>query len=257
MYIPDGKIAVVTYTDGKYLGKAKITIDEIRGNGKWQGDFVVMTDGLFTMDSEYVARQNLTIKAYPDVVVTSLLEKIRKHPFRNWDGREFNKTKQWNKLYVFDTFFKQWDYILFVDAGIRVFHPIEPFFLQFKKNSLIALNDGHPDFTKKFDCQIEMSNTEVVEKLKKIYDIHSDYFLNCLFLFSTDLIHENTLQDLLNLMNEYPICKTNEMAIMNIYFAKNWVPLNIYLRKNMLFDWSERDGRTYKDYIALKYPTTI
>lgn len=251
------RLAIVTYTDEKYLPRALLTIREIRTNGKYNGDLVVMTDGLFKIPDNSIQEYKLVVKEFPDIDVSLLLEKIRQHPFQNWDGREYNKTKQWNKLYVFHTYFKQWDHILFVDAGLRIFRTLDPFFLQMKENSLVALNDGHPDFTKKFTGQIEMSNTEIVNKLKKIYDIHSDYFLNCLFLFDTNLIRENTLSNLIDLMNEYPICKTNEMAIMNIYFAKNWVPLNIYLRRNILFDWSEREGRNWSEYHALKYPTTI
>jgi len=140
---------------------------------------------------------------------------------------------------------------------LRIFNRIDYFYPNFRANVIIALDDGHPEFTKKFDSQIELSNTEIVEKLKLIYDIHSSYFLNCLFIFDTQLIQENTLSNLIELMNSYPICKTNEMAIMNIYFHKNWVPLEIYLGHDLiLFDWCERDGRKWNNYVALKYPFT-
>src|SRR5581483_523177 len=114
------RIALVTYTDYNYLPKAKMTIGSIRTNGKYYGDLVVITDGLFQIDKEYIFRMNLIIKEYPDIDVTKLLEKIREHPFTNSDGRELYKIKQWNKLYVFDTYFKQWDYIMFLDAGIMI-----------------------------------------------------------------------------------------------------------------------------------------
>jgi hypothetical protein len=249
------KIAVVTYTDSSYFPRAMRTIEEIRTKGKYYGDLVVMTDGNFEIAKRYIQQMNIIIKEYPDIDVSNLLEKIKQHPFVNSDKREYTKTKQWNKLYVFDTFFKQWDYVLFVDAGLRIFDNIENFYPEFRINSLVAMDDGHPDFTKKFNCQIELTNTEFVENLKKIYDIDSSYFLNCLFLFDTNIIKDSTLSELIDLMNTYPICRTNEMGIMNIYFQKYWIPLQLSLPDGrILFDWSERGNKTWRNYISLKYP---
>jgi len=251
------RICVATYTDAKYLERAKRTIRDIRVKGQYFGDLVVMTDGLFKIDQRYINKMNLIVREYPDVDVSSLLPKIRSHPFNNSDGREYTKLKQWNKFYVFDTYFKQWDFVFFVDAGLRIFDNIEYFYPQFRENAIVAMDDGHPEFTKKFTSQIELSNISVVEKLKTIYDINSSYFLNCLFIFDTSLITDHTLSDLIDLMNEYPICKTNEMAIMNIYFHKSWIPMNIYLqRSKILFDWTERNGNSWNNYVSLKYPST-
>jgi len=257
MDIYDKKICIVTYTDYNYLPRAEKTINDIRTNGKYHGDIVVITDGLFKIDKKYIFNMNLIIKEYPDIDVSLLIEKIKLHPFINSDKREYKKIKQWNKLYVFDEYFKNWDFIMFVDAGLRIFDKIEYFYNSFKENSIVAMDDGYPDFTKKFNCQIELSNIEVVNKLKEIYDINSNYFLNCLFIFDTNLIEENTLKELIDIMNDYPIFRTNEMCVMNIYFHKNWIPLDIYLEnEKILFDWSERDGKDFTNYVSLKYPKT-
>ena len=251
-------LAFVTYCDCKYYPRALSTINDIRSKGDYSGDLILMTDGQFEVSQDVVLKYNLIVKEYPDVDVTSLLEKIKQHPFQNWDGREYTKTKQWNKFWVFDVYFKQWDYIIFVDAGLRIFGPVSNFYPQLIENTLVALDDGHPEFTKKFYTQLELSNTPVVNKLKTIIDLNSSYFLNCIFLFHTSLILENTVTELISLMNEYPISKTNEMAIMNIYFKDHWQPLDIYLPGGkILFDWSERNGRHYTDYISLKYPNTL
>lgn len=251
-------VCVVTYTDAGYLDRAKRTIEDIRVKGQFFGDLIVMTDGLFKIDPRYILRMNITVKEYPDVDVTELFSKIKEHPFTDSDGRELLKPKQWNKLYVFDTYFKQWDFVLFVDAGLRIFDKIDFFYPQFREGAIVAMDDGHPTFTKKFNSQIQLTNLPVVDKLKKIYNIDSSYFLNCIFLFDTKLITGTTLPELINLMNEYPICKTNEMAIMNIYFHKSWIPMNIYLRDNkILFDWTERNGNSWQSYVSLKYPHTF
>lgn len=252
------RIALVTYTSASYLERAKLTIEGIRKTGQFYGDLVVMTDGQCEIDPRYIRRMNLIVKPFPEVDVSNLLAQIRMHPFQNWDGREYNKPKQWNKIYTFDPYFKQWDFVLFVDAGLRIFDSLEFFYPHFRPGKLVAMDDGHPDFTKKFSCQLELSNEPVVAELKKIFDLEANYFLNCLYLYDTSLITDTTVSDLIELMNRFPISKTNEMGIMNIYFHSVWVPLNIYLRDGrILFDWSERGGRRWDQYVALKYPCTI
>lgn len=249
-------ICIATYTDFKYLDRAKKTINDIRTTGNFNGDIVVMTDGLFQIHNEYINSMKIKVKEYPDIDVKNLIEKIKKHPFINTDKREYEKTKQWNKLYAFDIYFKQYDYVMFVDAGLRIFDDIQNFFSSFIDHRLVAPNDGYPDYTKKFNCQIEMSNIEIINKLKEIYDIDSDYFLNCIFLYDTNIIENDTLSNLIKLMNEYPICRTNEMGVMNIYFHKKWKPMDIQVGNKILFDWSERDGKDYNKYISLKYSRT-
>ena len=62
-------------------------------------------------------------------------------------------------------------------------------------------------------------------------------------------------------MNQYPICRTNEMGIMNIYFnfiQQQWKPLELKITNDlMLMDWSERDGKTWRNYVGLKYPISL
>jgi hypothetical protein len=91
--------------------------------------------------------------------------------------------------------------------------------------------------------------------------INRRYFLNSFWIHDTDLVDGRTLPDLLRLMDRFPICRTNDMGIMNIYFAfmRNiWRPLEVERRNGLpLIDWTERDGRTWRDYIGLKYARTI
>ena len=68
-----------------------------------------------------------------------------------------------------------------------------------------------------------------------------------------------TLQDeLMALLHRFPISKTNEMAIMNLYFHDTWSPLpeTIIIKdeKKHVFDWTERGTKKTSDYILLKYP---
>ena len=63
---------------------------------------------------------------------------------------------------------------------------------------------------------------------------------------------------------KYPVCKTNEMTLMNLYIHFKY---NLWTRfpKNasngkVLFDWCETNNplrSTWRDYCFLKYPVTI
>ena len=64
-------------------------------------------------------------------------------------------------------------------------------------------------------------------------------------------------------MNKYPFCKTNEMGVMNImfHFKYNlWERLPIKSSNDkILFDWCELNNLKTKwsDYCYIKYPVSI
>ena len=68
---------------------------------------------------------------------------------------------------------------------------------------------------------------------------------------------------LIEAMNKYTFCKTNEMGIMNILFHfkyKLWEQLPIKATNGkILFDWCElnNSNKNCKDYCYIKYPVTI
>jgi hypothetical protein len=80
------------------------------------------------------------------------------------------------------------------------------------------------------------------------------YFLNCMWLMDTSLINRNTQKSMIGLLRQFPIAKTNEMAIMNLHFYKYWKPLPEKLGDLIVFDWTERLGNLTKNYMLLKYP---
>ena len=66
-------------------------------------------------------------------------------------------------------------------------------------------------------------------------------------------------EEFINIMNEYPIFKSNEMGVMNIilHFKYNiWVPFpEKTTHGKFLFDWCElnRPGTTWNQYCFIKY----
>jgi hypothetical protein len=72
---------------------------------------------------------------------------------------------------------------------------------------------------------------------------------------------------LIDAMNKYPLCKTNEMTIMNLVFHfqyKVWKAFPHFIvdennKQKYLFDWCELNnpGTKWEDYCYLKYPVSI
>jgi hypothetical protein len=84
-------------------------------------------------------------------------------------------------------------------------------------------------------------------------------------MYDTSLLERITFQELVDTMNKYPICRCNEMSIMNLVFmAKHrvWKPFPEFAKETKrLFGWTECDrdygNRTWRDFCFLKYPFTI
>lgn len=244
--------------------RAKPTLEQIRTFGKWTGHLVwIALD--FDPDPEFVSKWSIQVlhkKAY-DML---WLWKIRKqYPFQNTDGRECSKLIQFSKWRVFSSDFKIYKSLLYIDTGMHIQHPIEPIFKIEHKNKMVAPDDRFPfdDPSKTFKRQWDQ--TSMPEKFKELEEYCRDnispyllenqgYFLNCLWLMDTVLIKPETQQELMALAKRFPISRTNEMAVMNLYFLKYWKPLPISYNELSIFDWTERSGKKTTNYIMLKYP---
>ena len=265
------KTVVVTLTDQAYFRKAKRTICDVRARGEWTGDLVLITVG-FHAPANFLDFYRVTPYYVDHIDTAYLLEQYKKQPIRpTCDNREFGKLTQWDKFYVFDPYFKQWDKVVYLDAGLRVLDRIS-YLADLPCNGVImAPDDAAPyDQEKRFGGIIETDrNPEVVAKLFAEYDpaiLGQRYFLNCIWMYDTALLQENTFQELVQTMNQYPICRCNEMTVMNLLFTfkhKVWKPFPDWVsEKKRLFGWTEHDRdygshTTWRDFCFMKYPFTI
>ena len=258
---------IVSVSDLNYFSKVKKTIIDIRTRGRWNGEIVLIVID-FEPNKNFVDFYNLTLVKFPLIDKTNLINKIKKN-FTNSDGRELNKLNQWEKLHVFDVYFMKWDRVIYMDAGMRVFDSLEYLLNLDYTNKILAPNDACPykNPDKIFKNQISFDNLEIVEKLKNEFGnsiLDSEYFLNCIWIYDTSILKICNKSQLIHTMNEYPLCKTNEMTVMNLLFHfkyKLWQEFPI-VNKNgkYLFEWCETNHNhhtTWKDYCYMKYPYSI
>ena len=107
------KTVVVTLTDVGYFSRAKRTIIDIRSRGEWTGDIVLITVG-FDPSQNFLDYYNVTQKRVEHINTDSLIQQYNQYPLKTvGDDRHLLKLSQWDKFYVFDDYFRQWDKVIF------------------------------------------------------------------------------------------------------------------------------------------------
>jgi hypothetical protein len=260
----------VTLCDEAYFSKAKQTIYDLRTRGKWFGDIVLIpVDFSPFCNADFMEKYSVQCMSLPKIDTSFVTSQIEK-PFSEGDGREFTKLNQWQKLNVFHPFFTSWKRVVFLDAGLRVLESVEHLLCLDCKGAILVPNDGFQH--KPFSEQISYDNPAVVEKVVNDFfqgnreNMNETYFLNCMWIYDTDILSICSLEKLVDAMNKYPCCKTNEMGIMNLLFHFKYHLWKEFPEKNKdesggkyLFEWCElnRPGTVWTDYCYLKYPVTI
>lgn len=266
----------VLVTDFQYFPRAKVTIRDLRSIGQWTGNIV-----LISIDSEiqtnFTDFYQVQVKQFPQIQEKiELCKQLQHTPFADTiDGREITKLNQWEKLHAFDPFFKQWDRVVYVDAGLRILHNVHESLLHMDcTGSILAPDDGgnyvpRPNPDKLFITQVSNTSHKPLKDCVEVFGgpsiLQESYFLNCIWIYDTKILDICSKQNMVDGMLQYPICKTNEMAIMNLFLHfkhRLWKPFPVHVDgcSKILFDWCELNNpqpSTWKNYCCLKYPCTI
>jgi hypothetical protein len=254
-------------TDRVYFYKAKRTIIDLRTRGTWSGEIVLITLG-FSLNENFKDFYNVIETSFPSIDKTELLTKIGANGFTDTtDKREIHKLPQWEKLHVFDEYFSKWSRVVYLDAGLRVLDNVKYLLELDSTNRILAPRDGKLHQPNEFNCQLSNDNPELITNMRDEFGEHifkSDYMLNCMWIYDTSILRLCDKAQLIEAMNTYTCCKTNEMGIMNIlfHFKYNlWEPMPVKSSNNkFLFDWCELNQThktTWRDYCFMKYPVSI
>lgn len=254
----------VTITDQSYFPKARRTIYELQTAGQWKGDIV-----LLAIDFKPDRLEGVRTVYANHIDTSALVEALRKHPLPQMDDqRHTKKLYQWDKLQVFSWYFRQWERVVFLDAGLRVFDSVEPLLALDWRGKFLAPDDSDPyDNGVRFNVQLAIDSNPIAGyNLLCDYSesiLNERYFLNCMFVFDTALLERVSLEEMVYAMNRYPICMCNEMGIMNLFFTfklRAWSPLPQKVETNKyLFGWSENNYRerpSASSFHFLKYSMT-
>ena len=257
---------IVLITDNNYKSRALRTIKDVRTVGKWKKDIVLITID-FSLEKEILEQYNIIEKQFELIDKSELINKIGKG-YANSDRRELCKLNQWEKIHVFDEYFKKWKKVIYLDSGLRILDDMKYFDELECTNCIIAPNDkGYYPQEKPFKCQLEMCRENEIQKLCNEFGkefLEKDYFLNCIWIYDTLILDKIHKKEMIEYMNKYPIWRTNEMGVMNLLFTfkyKCWKEMPLHAsNKKYLFEWCEANHPFYTNwtqYCAIKYPLSI
>jgi hypothetical protein len=257
------KCCVVFTCNKLYLDKFIFTYKCLINKGKYNGDacLIVGDDLKDIMNNHpFIKSTKIIIKYFPDIKFDNNFMLIQNNCYRepHWCSKLF----QYHKLYLFNTFFKQWDYILYLDCGIKIFDDIKPILDTRLPNTILAHSDAYPEYTRTLDTQfckyIISFNKQLIDiphykNLKSIYGLDHNYFQTTIMLYDTNIITDTTFNDLYTLCIEYPISWTNDQGIIALYFTqikKLWKQIPLKNDNTYFYDYLSRHP-SYS-YIMLK-----
>lgn len=248
-------LCVVFLCDKAYFNKFVKTCNQLITTGNYKGDIcLVIGDDLHNdkmLDCDIIKNNNITIKHFPNITFTREFLEVN-NTLNTTDGRNITKKFQWHKLHLFNTFFKNWEYIFYLDCGITIFSDISPIINEVQERALLAHSDAYPVYEWRLRSQFDKNNN-IFTKLNNTYDLNVDYFQTTMMLYDTTIIKENTFNDLYNLTLEYPISRNNEQGIIALYFTnieQRFKQIRTRNENIYFYDYLKREPT--KEYIMLK-----
>lgn len=205
------KKVLVIISDKNYLEHAKSLFYNAKKDGKWDGDFCLIANNLEGYDLSDFEKFGVNI-----------LHRRCDNKFRI-------------NLHIFDVYFKKWDYMVYMDCDFMVFKDLNFFLNKYDISSNNLLVDKEPFKIHEYLCQgwnINDKNNKLSE-LNEKYDLNKFGFNAGFISFNTNLINDNTLNDLFKLeeeikeVNNHIIPTGSDQPIFNLYFTDiNYVENN-------------------------------
>lgn len=248
-------ICTVLVTNDAFFDKLIQTLNSILSY-EYQGDIcIVIGDDLLNSDKlnhPLLKLKNIIIKYFPDITFTEEFNNKFYSMPRDiyWSQKKF----QYHKLNIFNTFFKQWEYIFYIDAGMKIYSSIMPIINAKKPDKFLAHSDAYPDYNYNLKIQF-ISDDPTFNKLAKKYNFDIDFPQTTIMLYDTSIIDTNTFTDLVELAEECKISKTNDQGILALYFTNIkpcWEQIQLENESNWFYDYLLRPNKTNKPHIMLK-----
>jgi hypothetical protein len=252
-------VCAVFLCDKAYFQKFLYTCSQLINNGKYIGQIcLVIGDDLNNdqmLQDPFIINNNIMTKYFPNLQVSEQFLYTQKHMDR--EPHWYQKLFQYHKLHLFDSFFKQWNYIFYLDCGLTIFDDISSLINERKPNKLLAHSDAFPTYICKLHNQFDKNNI-YYNALSEKYNLNIDYCQTTIMLYDTSIIQEDTFTNLYNLMNEYPISITNDQGIIALYFTNikpHFEQIRTQNDEIYFYDYHRREPGT--KYIMLKNPNRL
>ncbi len=203
------KSLLVTLADKNYLDQAKQLFSSVYFNAGWQGDYMLLAHEIPEEDLAWFREKGILVKECEPLFHGKL---VSGYPVTILD-----------KFYLFTPEFKKWDNIVFLDADIIVRYPLDKLAKVRGFNAALDVNK----IKLKHQFNYYIPNNLLYKNITKKYKINIRSFNVGVMAFSSDIINENTFNELKELLNSYEkISLYTEQTLLNLYFYKKWKKLS-------------------------------
>lgn len=194
---------LVTLANQSFVEQAKQLFSSVYHNAGWKGDYMLLADDISENDLEWFKKKEIIIYNCNPLWGSSI-------------GKGYNPVVL-NKFYLFTSYFKKWNRIIYIDADVIVKGPL---------NKLTKLNGfAAVKSTVNLGDQFIHDNQQY-KLIENKYKTVAKSFNTGFFVFPASLIKDDTIDSLLKLFENYKdISLYADEAILNLYFYKNWKSL--------------------------------
>jgi hypothetical protein len=105
-----------------------------------------------------------------------------------------------------------------MDTGVKIYRPLNDMFQLIKPNQILAHYDDYPKYHYSFADKfrdIEPYKSQLISD----YDTKTKhYFQTTIMLYDTEIIKHDTLDNIINLVDKYPISHNGDQEYISLYF---------------------------------------
>ncbi len=250
----EDKICVAMLCNAAYYGKMLGTLSMLLATG-YEGDIcLVVGDDLAgsTMLGHPMIQGRVEVKHFPDVKFSAEFDRVfySMDRYSHWMTSRF----QYHKLHLFDAFFKRWDYVFYIDCGVKVYSPILPMLEARRPGKLLAHSDAYPVYEWRLRNQFDQASEGFAE-VESRYDLDVDYPQTTIMLYDTTIISEGTYDSLVSLAEEVKCSRTNDQGVIALYFTnvdRRWEQIPLGDDELWFYDYFVRDDKRDKPHIMVK-----
>ncbi|MCB9358779.1 hypothetical protein H6503_02515 [Candidatus Woesearchaeota archaeon] len=218
---------LVTLADKNYIDQAKQLFSSVYHYSGWKGNYLLLAYDIPESKLKWFRNKGIIIK------------KVKPHKndkFKDWPSTILCKFE------LFNTYFKKWQHVVFLDGDIIVKASLDRVL---GVSGIGAISDLNHNMWWQFKNK---RYNGIYKTLINNMDMSKKSFNVGVLSINTDIIKKETYSTMLELYSRYrKIVRYPEQAIMNIYFHKNWKRLpavynTFILPKALWFSKLHNDG---------------
>lgn len=213
------KNLLITLADRNYLDQAKQLFSSVYFNAGWQGDYMLLAYDAPEEDLGWFKNKGILIKHCQPIYQREVGH--RPPVF----SAKFN---------LFIPELKKWDNVVYLDSDMIVKASLDEL-AKVKGLSAVTDENRYKFFTQFLNSrQLNKEQLGLLKQTKEKYNLRSTFFNSGILAFNTDIIEQDTFDNLNKLMEKYKdIIWNGDQTILNLYFFKKWESLpsvyNVYI----------------------------